>query len=72
MAMTTQVHVYKDNHPTTVILQKYETPTLSIGGCTIYFNDDTLERTIKALQKMRRKIKKMDKLTGCNCPDNSI
>lgn len=52
------LHVDNETEIDCKILDKVNAPILSMDEVTIFFNDDSLEKTIKALLKLRRKCKK--------------
>lgn len=52
------LHVYDKTNISCKILDKVNTPVLSMDEATIFFNGETLEKTIKELMKLRRKCKK--------------
>lgn len=54
------LHVYNDTKIDSSILDKCNAPILSIDDLTVFFNGESLEKTIKALLKLRKNVKKME------------
>lgn len=52
------LHIYNDTKIDCTILEKCHAPILNLDEATIFFNGETLEKTIKELMKLRRKCKK--------------